>query len=102
MSKIKKELSLATELGIKAKVNILGIFTLLYCMEEKYIPGLIDKYIELIEELKKLNVSLIQIEEPVFVCKEIENIDQVYSKILKNKDEAKFYFRHIFLIFVLI
>lgn len=89
MTKIKKELSLANELGIKAKVNILGIFTLLDCMGEKYIPGLIDKYIELIEELKKLNVSLIQIEEPIFVCKKIENIAQVYSKILKNKDKAK-------------
>ena len=101
-SKIEKEYKEAKEIGITPKINIIGVITYLKLSKRvdgeestlEFIDKFLDKYVELVEEVSKLdNGVTIQFDEPHFVKDvtkdELELLKKVYDKLANVNSKVK-------------
>ncbi|TDT71429.1 methionine synthase (B12-independent) [Hypnocyclicus thermotrophus] len=97
LKKILSEYKEAKDLEITPKISIIGPYTFLKLSNikegdlEDYINDIKEIYIELIQNLNKLDISYIQIEEPILVTdlnnKDIINFENIYKEILNVKEK---------------
>jgi 5-methyltetrahydropteroyltriglutamate--homocysteine methyltransferase len=95
--KLLREYQEARDLKITPKISIVGPYTFLKLSNikegvlENYINDIKEIYIELIQFLNKLDISYIQIEEPILVTdldnNDIVNFENIYKEILNVKEK---------------
>lgn len=98
--KYLEEIRFANSLGITPKLNLIGPYTFFKLVRFTGKKGLNDfcepvvrAYLDLINELKNEDISFISFEEPALVAdlttQDKELFENIYTKILANKDNVK-------------